>query len=197
MAAQVEFYYDHVSPTAYLAWTQLTKLCAKYDAALVYHPVLLGGIFKATGNQTPLTVTAKRTWMFADMARYSADYGVPFNLNPNFPVNSIHMMRGAIWAKSVNGFEAFTNTMFEGMWVDGKDMGDVEVLAELVGKAGLDGAAFKDAVQHAVFKQALIAETDEAVTRGVFGVPTMIVDDETHFGQDRLDWVEKALARLT
>ena len=99
MAKQVEFYFDFVSPTTYLAYTQLSKIAQRTGAEIVYKPFLLGGVFKASGNQTPMAVPAKGAWMAKDMDRFAKRYGVDMVFNPYFPINSINIMRGAVWAE--------------------------------------------------------------------------------------------------
>ena len=103
---RVEFYYDYGSPTAYLAWTQLPAICAKHGAELLSRPVLLGGIFKAVESTTPVAIKPKGAWMFDDIARFAKRYGVPFAMNPHFIVNTLGVMRGAIWAADCQGNES-------------------------------------------------------------------------------------------
>lgn len=194
MSMQVEFYYDYGSPTAYLAWTQLPAICARHGASIVYEPMLLGGVFKAIGSNTPVAIKPKGEWMFKDLARYAARYGVPFAMNPHFIINTLATMRGAIWAKREGEIEPYNKAMFEAVWVAGRDMGDPDEIAAVVGEAGLDATAMAEAIQDPEIKQGLIDATEAAVARGVFGAPTMFVNGEMHFGQDRLDWVEVALA---
>lgn len=191
---QVEFYYDYGSPTAYLAWTQLPAICARHGAELIYRPMLLGGVFKATGNATPVRIEAKRAWLFEDLARYIARYGVRFEMNPHFIINTLSIMRGALWAQAENCLEEFNRAMFEAVWVDRRNMADPAEIANVVAQSGLDAERMFAAIQQPEIKIALIAATDAAVERGVFGAPTMFVGDEMHFGQDRLEWVERALA---
>ncbi len=193
MSKQVEFYYDYGSPAAYLAWTQMPGLCAGTGAELVLKPILLGGVFKATGNQTPVAIEAKGKWMFADMERFAARYGVPYAMNPHFIINSLPLMRGAVWAQQQDCLEAYNKTMFEAVWVDQKNMNDPVVIMSVLADAGFDAQVVADAIQTSEVKQVLIGETAAAVDRGAFGVPTMIVDGVMHFGQDRLDWVRDAL----
>ena len=194
MRKQVEFYYDYGSPTAYLAWTQLPAICARHDAQLIYRPMLLGGVFKATGNATPVRIEAKRAWLFEDLARYIARYGVRFEMNPHFIINTLSIMRGAVWAQAEMCLEAFNRAMFEAVWVNKRDMADQAEIADVVAQSGLDADRMIAAIQQPDIKIALIAATDAAVERGVFGAPTMFVGDEMHFGQDRLEWVATALA---
>ena len=194
MRKQVELYYDYGSPTAYLAWTQLPAICARHDARLIYRPMLLGGVFKATGNATPVRIEAKRAWLFKDLARYVTRYGIRFEMNPHFIINTLAIMRGAIWARAESSLEAFNRAMFEAVWVNRRNMADPAEIADVVTRSGLDADRMLAAIQQPEIKTALIAATAAAVERGVFGAPTMFVGDQMHFGQDRLEWVAAALA---
>ncbi len=194
MTKTVDFYYDYGSPAAYLAWTQLASLCAEHGGELVAHPILLGGVFKATGNQSPVVIEAKGVWMFGDLERYAAHYGVNFSQNPHFIINTLPLMRGAMWARAAGRLADYDKVMFEAIWVNQKNMNDVAVIGEVLTEGGFDAAEVTAAVQDPQIKAELMEVTNAAVERGLFGVPTMFVDEEMHFGQDRLDWVARALA---
>ena len=194
MSKKIEFYFDYGSPTSYLAWTQLPGVAARVGAELALRPMLLGGVFKATGNRSPAAVPAKGAWMRGDMQRWAVKWGATLNSNPHFPVNTLAMMRGAIAAQRAGELERYSDAMYRAMWVDGKNPSDAAVFAEVVSGAGLDAAAYGERIQDPEVKQALIAATEEAVARGVFGAPTMFVGDELFFGQDRLDFVAEAAA---
>ncbi|MEM6497234.1 MAG: 2-hydroxychromene-2-carboxylate isomerase [Pseudomonadota bacterium] len=194
MTKTVDFYYDYGSPTAYLAWTQLPAICEKHNATLKYKPILLGGVFKGTDNQSPVMIRPKGKWLLDDVTRYAKYYGVPYAMNPHFIVNTMPAMRGAMWAQAFGQLEAYNTAMYTAMWVDQKDIAQPDVIQDVLTTAGLDAAAMGDAIQQQDIKQALIDATNAAVESGVFGAPTMIIGDEMHFGQDRLDWVERALA---
>lgn len=190
----VDLYYDYGSPASYLAWTQMPALCLKYSAELVYKPILIGGIFKLTGNVSPVTIGSKETWFFDDMARFAARYGVPFVKNPYFIIHSLPLMRGALWAEREGRLEDFNRVMFEACWVEERNLNDPNEIKAVVKEGGFDPEALEAALRSDDIKQALIKVTNQAVERGIFGVPTAFVDNEMHFGQDRLDWIEKALA---
>ena len=194
MSEQVEFYYDYGSPTTYLAWTQLPAICERYGAELIYRPMLLGGVFKATGNTTPVRIKAKGAWMFADIARHAAHYGVPFEMNPHFIINTLAIMRGAIWAQAAGCLEDYNGAMFEAVWVNQRNLAEPAEISAVMAECGLDAEAMREAIQQPDIKTALIEATDAAVARGVFGAPTMFVGAEMHFGQDRLEWVARTLA---
>ena len=193
---RVEFFFDFGSPTTYLAWTQLPKIAADCGAALDWRPMLLGGVFKATGNASPVTVPAKGRWMGEDIRRWAARYGVPFTFNPHFPINTLTLMRGAVGVqlRRPQDFTRYVEAVFRAMWVEPRDLGEPEVLAQTLAAAGFD-AGFTDIVADPEVKAALIANTEEAVRRGVFGAPTMFVGSEMFFGQDRLEFVREALQK--
>ena len=193
MTISVEFFFDYGSPASYLAWTQLPGICERNNATLHYRPMLLGAVFKETGNQTPSNIAAKGHWMQADMNRWAKRYNVPFRRNPHFPVNTLQLMRGAIWAQQNDCFAPYSQAVFEAMWVNGADLNQPEIIASTLQNAGLPMEEILAGVADPSIKQSLIEKTNEAVARGVFGAPTMFVADEMHFGQDRLDWVEQAL----
>lgn len=190
----VDFYYDYGSPASYLAWTRMPALCHMYGAELVYKPILIGGIFKITGNVSPVMIEPKGRWFFDDMARFAAHYGVPFVKNPYFIINSLPLMRGALWAEREGRLEDFNRVMFEACWVEERNLNDPDEIKAVVKEGGFDPEALEAALQSDDIKQALIRVTKDAVERGIFGVPTTFIGEEMHFGQDRLDWIERALA---
>ena len=190
----IEFWFDFGSPTAYLAWTQLPALARRAGAELAWRPMLLGGVFKATGNRAPGEIAAKGAWMRGDLRRWARKWGVALNPNPHFPVNTLRAMRGAVAAQRAGELAAYAEAMFRAMWIDGKNVAEPEIFAAVVSGAGFDAAAYAERIADPEIKQALIAATEEAVSRGVFGAPTMIVEGELFFGQDRLDFVADAAA---
>jgi 2-hydroxychromene-2-carboxylate isomerase len=196
MASTVEFFFDFGSPTSYLAWTQLPKLAADCGAQLVWRPILLGGVFKATGNASPVTVPAKGRWMFQDMARWARRYGVTLAMNPHFPINTLTLMRAAVGLqmRQPADFERYVDTVYRAMWQTPSNLGDPALLADTLQRAGFDAQALLALAGDAEVKARLVANTDEAVARGVFGAPTMFVGEQMFFGQDRLDFVREALA---
>ena len=196
MTRAVECFFDVGSPTAYLAWTQLPKIAAETGAELRWRPMLLGGVFKATGNVSPVTVAAKGRWMNRDIERWARRYGVPFAFNPHFPINTLTLMRGAtgMQLRHPADFDRWLGVIFPAMWARPRNLGDAAVLAATLTEAGFDAEAFAALVADPEVKAALIATTDEAVARGVFGAPSCFVGDELFFGQDRLDFVREALA---
>jgi 2-hydroxychromene-2-carboxylate isomerase len=194
MHKQLDFYFDFGSPTAYLAHCRLQQLAAKYDLTVNYRPMLLGGVFKATANTSPVTIPAKGAYMLQqDLPRFSRRYGVPLNFNPHFPINTLNLMRGALAAEQLGCLAPYIDAMFTAVWVDGKDMGDPGTVAATLDDAGLDSEQLLTLSQQPDIKAALVAATEAAVERGCFGAPTLFMDGEMYFGQDRLDFVEEVL----
>ena len=195
MQKQIEHFFDFGSPTSYLAYTQLPRLAAEYGATIAWRPMLLGGVFKATGNASPVTVPAKGRWMADDIAHWARHYGVPFAFNPHFPINTLTLMRGAtgIQWREPDKFERYLDLIYAAMWRTPRNLGDAAVLEGVLKDAGFDPAAFAALVADPEVKARLVATTEEAVARGVFGAPTTFVGTQMHFGQDRLDFVREAL----
>lgn len=193
MARTLEFYYDYSSPYSYLADTQVEAIAKRAGASLVRRPMLLGGVFKATGNASPMTVALKAKWAAFDMPMWAKHYGVPFNRNPFFPVNTLALMRGAAAAQIDGVFERYHPAIYKAMWVDGINLNDMGEVAKLLAAAGLDAAKIGSRIQDQDVKDRLKATTEEAVARGVFGAPTSFVGGMMFFGNDRLPFVEMAL----
>jgi len=139
-------------------------------------------------------VPAKGKYMLeSDLPRFSRRYGVTLNMNPYFPINTLYLMRAAIGAQQLNCLQSYIDTVFDAVWVAGKNMGDPEVVTQVLVDSGLDAPALMALSQDPEIKAALISATEEAVARGAFGTPTLYMDGEMFFGQDRLDFVEEAL----
>ena len=195
MTRSVEFFFDLGSPASWLAWTQLPALAAETDARLFARPVLLGGIFKATGNRSPVENPAKGQYMLRDLTRFAERYGVSLNFNPKFPLNTLRPMRvlAGVHLHQPQELSATMEALFRALWVDAVDISDEAVLRDVLERAGLDAEAFLEWAGQDEVKEQLKTDTDEAVQRGLFGVPTLFVGDEMFWGQDRLDFVRERL----
>ena len=191
----VEFWFDFGSPASYLAWTQLPKLAAETGAAIHYKPMLLGGVFQATGNHSPATIPAKGSYIFQDFARFADDYGVPLRMNPAFPINTLVLMRMAVGLqlRDPSRFLAFCDAAFKVIWVEALNLNDAAVMAAALDHAGFDPAELLALASDAEVKEQLKQLTQTAVARGVFGAPTFFVGDQMFWGQDRIHFVKKAL----
>ena len=164
-----------------------------------YTPVLLGGIFKATGNQSPMQayghIPAKRNYDMLEMHRFMARHDINgFQMNPHFPVNTLALMRGAVATERLGCAEDYIEAMMAGMWEAGRKLDDPAVIETALSEAGLPAAELLALSADAEVKSALLANTERAVARGVFGIPSFFVGDELWFGKDRLRDVVEAAA---
>ena len=194
MPGVIEFLYDFGSPASYLAHCRLKGIAARTGATVEHVPILLGGVFKATGNSAPMTVPAKGRYTGIDLMRFAARDGVPFIFNPHFPINTVVLMRLATALRDDARYLRFVDFAFDAMWHFPRNLGDPAEVTALLTNAGFDAAATLTAAESPPAKDRLRAATDDAVARGVFGAPTFFVAGEMWFGQDRLDWVEAAAA---
>lgn len=190
-----EFWFDFGSPAAYLAFTQLSKIEAETNSFAVCRPMLLGGVFQATGNQSPATIPAKGKYTFDDFTRFAKRYNVPFNRNPHFPINTLLLMRGAtgMLAQQPERFLDYCKTVFQAIWIDSLNMNDPATVGAALHQGGFHPHELMALANDTTTKDALKAATTEAVARGVFGAPTFFVGDHMFWGQDRLDFVKEAL----
>jgi 2-hydroxychromene-2-carboxylate isomerase len=190
---RLEFFFDLSSPYSYLASTQMQPLADKTGAEIAWRPMVLGAVFKATGNEMPARVPGKARWMGNDLQRWADHYGVPFRFSSHFPANAIKAMRLILVddAKAA----AVAQAGFRAMWADDRDLTDDGVLRSIAEMGGLEPAAAMQAIETPAIKDKLRVNTDEAIARGAFGAPTMLVGDELFWGNDRLHFVEAALRR--
>ena len=196
MSKTVEFFFDLGSPATYLAYTQLPNICAQTGSQLVYKPMLLGGVFKATGNASPAMIPAKGRYMFKDLDRYAQRYDVPLKFNPHFPINTLMLMRAVtgMQVRHPERFQAFIDCLFSALWVEGRNLDDPATVAAVLTENGFEPNAVLALTADERIKNVLKENTEQAVQRGVFGAPSMFVGDELFFGQDRLDFVREALS---
>jgi 2-hydroxychromene-2-carboxylate isomerase len=189
----VEFVYDFVSVPCHIAWTALRPMIEQAGARLVVTPVLVGGVFKATGNPGPLAVAAKRAWYLRDLQLWARKRGVPLVPNPAVPVRSLHLMRGSFVADERGEQLRYMDAVFDAIYVQTLDPGRPEVYREVLDRAGFDVDVYLAGIERPDIKRRLADETQRAVQRGVFGVPSFFVGDELFFGQDRLEFVIEAV----
>lgn len=198
MTKTLELIFDFGSPNAYLTLKVLPGILDRTGAELVVTPCLLGGIFKATGNKAPMVqyagVPAKLAYENLEMRRFIERHGLTrFRLNPHFPVNTLLIMRGAIVAADEGRLDAYVEAVNRAMWEEGLKMDDPAVAATFLSANGFDGPALLARTQEPAIKEKLAANTEAAVARGVFGIPTFFVGDAMFFGKDRLAQIEEAL----
>jgi len=194
----VKFLFDFGSPNAYLAHRVIPDIESRTGAAFIYEPILLGGVFKLTGNQSPATafsgIKNKPEYDRLEMQRFIAKHRIAdFRHNPHFPINTLQLMRGAVAAQAAGVFEAYVNWIFDDMWVRGRKMDDPEVYAASLDEAGLPREEILRLAQTDEVKSKLLANTQAAVDAGAFGSPSFLVGTELFFGKDRLREVEEEI----
>lgn len=197
----VEFLFDFGSPNAYFCHKVIPAIEARTGVKFNYVPVLLGGLFKLANNRSPAEAFAgipnKRAYDMLEIKRFVAKHGLDqYRFNPNFPVNTLKIMRGACAAQKLGCFERYVDVVYAAMWEDQKNMADDAVILETLNAGGLDGGAIVAASQDADVKARLLASTEDAHARGAFGSPTFFVNGEIYFGKDRLREVEEEILRV-
>jgi 2-hydroxychromene-2-carboxylate isomerase len=195
---RVEFHFDFGSPNAYLAHLAIPDIERRTGAKFEYMPVLLGGVYKLTGNRSPAEAFAgiknKPEYERLETERFIARHGITcFRRNPFFPVNTLTLMRGAIAAEMLGVFEGYVDETYRHMWSEPKKLDDPAVWQAALIESGFDAPRFSELVQDAEVKARLLANTERSVERGAFGSPTFFVDDEIFFGKDRLRDVEEMI----
>jgi 2-hydroxychromene-2-carboxylate isomerase len=200
MARRLEFIFDFASLNAYLAFRALPPVLARTGAELVITPCLLGGLFKATGNQAPMAafagVKGKLEYEWLEIRRFVARHGLTkYRMNPHFPVNTLMLMRGLVAARLRGEEASYLEMGLQGLWEEGLELDDRDVLARRIAQAGLDAASLLEDAQRPDVKQSLMETTEAAARRGAFGIPTFFVGEEMFFGKDRLAQVEEELGK--
>lgn len=200
MAPTVEFLFDFGSPNAYLSHRVIPGIEARTGVAFAYVPVLLGGVFKATGNRSPgeafKDVRNKNEYSALETRRFLNAHDITdYRRNPDFPVNTLQIMRGAVAAEREGCFAAYVNAVFDHMWREPKKMDEPDVIEAALEASGLPTRRLIAGMQDRAVKAELIRNTEAAVERGVFGSPSFFVDDEHFFGKDKLGDVEAEIVR--
>ena len=195
----VEFYFDLGSPYSYLAYYRLLQIAEQQEIQIVYKPILLGGVFKATGNRSPIEIPVKGAYSILDMQRWAEYYQIPMQMNPHFPMNTLTLMRilTGVQLLHLEKFEQVLKLLFDAMFGTPQNLNEPTVLAEVLEPSGFSVEDIMSMVQSDVVKQKLITETEQAILRGIFGAPTFFVGDEMYWGQDRLHFVEQALNKAS
>jgi 2-hydroxychromene-2-carboxylate isomerase len=196
----IEFHFDFGSPNTYYCHRVLPEIEARTGVKFDYVPILLGGVFKATNNKSPMEALAgiknKSEYNALETARFVSKHMLgKFKFNPSFPVNTLHIMRGAVYAIKNGLGELYIETMYQCMWEKELDMSDPEVIAAELEAAGLPASDIIAGSANPEIKQALIDNTMTSVKRGSFGSPTFYVGDEIYFGKDKLAQVEAEIIK--
>ena len=195
----IDFIFDFASPNAYFSHHALKGVAERTGAKVNLIPCLLGGIFKATGNQAPFVafggIKGKMNYEMLEIRRFIARHDLTrFRMNPHFPINSLTAMRGLCAVEPGPDFDTYVEAVLAGYWERGLAMGDASVLASVLTEAGLDAVAILERAQTDAVKAILAANTEAAVARGTFGIPTFFVGNEIVFGKERLGQVEEMVS---
>ncbi len=200
MTKTIELIFDFVSPNAYLVWHPLRELAARQGANIKITPVFLGGMHKLTGNAPPFIrdaeVKGKNAYASLEMQRFIKKHGLHrFRMNPKFPFNPVNVLRMLV---SLDGEDQirFIDALTPAIWEEGLDVADTAAVAAVLTAAGFDADDLSARAQDPAIKQALIDNTESAVERGTFGIPTVYIGEEMFFGKERLAQIEEMLADL-
>jgi 2-hydroxychromene-2-carboxylate isomerase len=195
MAKTFDYYFDFGSLATYLAHTQMDKIKAETGASPIYLPMLLGAVFKATGNASPASVPAKGKYIFVDFKRFADSYGVPLETNPFFPIFTTTLMRmlTGLQMRSDARMHEFMDTIFKAIWVDAMNLNAPEVVEQVLREAHFDPIDLLQLANEQATKDRLKDITTQAVDRGVFGAPTFFVGQDMFWGQDRIEQLKVAL----
>lgn len=198
MSEAVQFYYDFGSPNAYLAHRVIPDIERRTGAHFQYVPILLGGLFKLAGNRPPMMAFAdvpnKLAYERREMERFIARHGLTdFRMNPNFPINTLMLMRGAIAAEREGIAAPYVEAMFHFMWEEPRKLDDLDILRQTLTDAGLPTETLLDMANQQTVKDELSANTQRAFDVGAFGSPSFVFEGELFFGKDKLDDVEALL----
>ncbi len=188
------FYFDFISHNAYIAWTQLASLASRHDLEIEYVPVLFGAILKEHGGLGPAEIPAKSLWMIRDVVRKAKLLGIPMAPPASHPFNPLIALRVSCLPMPHADLERLVEALFVAAWAERRDVSSAQIVEEILAGAGLDGPGLVTAAAATDNKARLQANTEMAVATGVFGVPTMIVDDVLFWGYDDWPHLERCLA---
>ena len=193
MASKIHFYFDFISPYAYFAWRKLPTLAKKYNREIEAHPVVFGKSLDKWGQLGPAEIPPKRNWLNEYCIRYAALNGFKYNPPKKHPFNPLAALRMSL--KEVSGDDQLRviDSIFEEGWSHGADLGDLSTLTSLLTRQSIDGETLSKKVSESEIKELLIDETTYAIEKGVFGVPTIIIDDNLFWGNDQMDHIELLL----
>lgn|SRR5450755_34918 len=197
MSAPIDFYFDFSSPYGYLASEKIEALAAKHGRGVDWHPIMLGVIFKQTGAAPLTMIPLKGDYSRRDMARSARFHGVEaFRMPSKFPIPSQAPARIVLWQKRRGPALAVNliHALYRAFFVDDIDISAPDIAVAIAAKCGVDSAAARAAIDDPAVKDALKQENEQAIARGVFGSPFIVVDEEPFWGLDRFDQAERWLA---
>ena len=188
----LRFHFDYISPYSYLAWQQLDGLALKHDLLVEPKPTLFAGLLNSFGHKGPAEIPPKRIYMFKDCLRTAAQLGVPFAPVFSHPFNPLPSLRATLLDMDDETRKRLVTKLFHATWAQSRDLGSAELVGEICAEAGVPNAI--ERIQDPDIKQRLLDASREALELGVFGVPTMIVDDELFWGTDSFRHLDRYLS---
>jgi 2-hydroxychromene-2-carboxylate isomerase len=191
--AVIRFYFDYISPNAYLAWTQLPALAARNGCVIEPVPVLFAGLLEAHRQRGPAEVLPKMRWMWKNILRKAAVLGVPLNAPVFFPFNPLLSLRVSSLELRADERLRLVGSLFDAVWVRGMHIAEPEIIEKVATEVELDGRRLNTLAQQPACKAQLRKQTDQAIADGVFGVPTMVVGDELFWGYDDMTFLQRFL----
>ena len=188
MSKIIDFYFDFISPYSYIAYKKIKSMQNKKGIDFNYKPILLGGLHKLGNITAPAFNERKMKNMKNDCEIIANKNNISFKWNEKFPINTLYLMRGALYAKKIGVINAYNKSIFNAMWIDNVNLNDPKNIAYILSKNDLNSKEFMEAAENLEIKTELKKVTAEAVEKGLFGVPSFIVDNTLFFGQDRIRW---------
>jgi 2-hydroxychromene-2-carboxylate isomerase len=197
VSGAIDFYFEFASPYGYLASAQIDDIGARYGREVIWRPIMVGAAFKQTGARPLMQTPLKGAYLRHDVPRFAGLLGVPFKEPPVMPANSLAASRAFVWLAAGDAVLAkrLAKGVFHAHWGEGRDISTADQVAEVANSLGIDGDALLQAVADQRIKDLLKEQTDAAIERGVYGSPFIFVDGEPFWGADRLNQVERWLAR--
>lgn len=196
MTKTIEFFFDYISPYSYIALPLARNLAADTGTSLEYRPFFLGGVMKESGNRPPGAVPAKGQYLMLDLARSARHAGLPFNLNPHFPMmDTRHLLAATIKMQGSDEQTKFIHTCFDAVWAnpEGLNVSDWEQISPVLETSGFSLAKVHDAASDQASRDLVKSNTTEAIQRGAFGAPSFFIGDELFFGHDRMEHMRAVL----
>lgn len=186
------FYFDYISPYAYLAWQKIVPLCKKYNLDIKPIPIVLGAILTQNETKGPAEILSKRAYTFKDVFRSARKDQTPIKFPPSHPFNPLPALRATCFMEGHEKYFDFISDLFNICWKDGKDLSDLTLISHVLRKYGTENGAEK--VQEIEIKENLKDKTNQALLKGIFGVPSMVINEEIFWGNDRFGFLEDYLS---
>lgn len=197
----IDFYFDFSSPYGYLASTQIEAIATKHERSVVWHPILLGAVFKVSGQAPLTTYPLKGEYALMDFERAAREHNTPYKHPKAFPIGAVAASRACCWIKASNDpalldrLTSFVHALFKAYYVEGRNISEADEVLNAAQSVGIDKAAMAIGIADQSVKDALRDAVENAIKLGIFGSPIAVVDGELFWGSDRLDQIDRWLTR--